>query len=263
MKRGYADVPEGQIHYRTEGSGEPVLLLHMGGSSSDEYTRVIPYLSKRYWAVAPDLPGCGMSDKPPHEYQLPEYTRSLVSFMDALRIGKTSVVGHHVGAKVAVNLAVTWPERVDKLVLSSYPYHRDDNEQIARRNDPLFSRVEISPDGSHLMEWWRRAAIYGDSAEIVEERLVDFVNAGPRGDEIHWAIFAYSPKLKKMLPLIKCPTLVLAGTRDHWSVVVEDIKKLIPRSRITIIENAPAYIGRVMPKEFAEAILAFLDNPGV
>ena len=46
MKRAYADIPEGQMHYRAEGEGEPVLLLHMAVGSSDEFTRVIPFLSK-------------------------------------------------------------------------------------------------------------------------------------------------------------------------------------------------------------------------
>jgi len=46
MKRAYADIPEGQIHYRIEGKGEPVLLLHAGVTSSLEYIKVIPFLSK-------------------------------------------------------------------------------------------------------------------------------------------------------------------------------------------------------------------------
>ena len=46
LKKAYADIPEGQIFYRFEGTGEPVLLLHAGVTSSDEFKNVIPYLSK-------------------------------------------------------------------------------------------------------------------------------------------------------------------------------------------------------------------------
>ena len=46
MKRAYVDIPEGQIHYRVEGKGDPILLLHAAVTSSNEYTRVIPFLSK-------------------------------------------------------------------------------------------------------------------------------------------------------------------------------------------------------------------------
>ena len=53
MKKAYADIPEGQIHYRIEGTGEPILLLHAAVSSSDEYARVIPSLSKKYLCHCP------------------------------------------------------------------------------------------------------------------------------------------------------------------------------------------------------------------
>ncbi|MFC1917283.1 alpha/beta fold hydrolase [Chloroflexota bacterium] len=67
MKRAYVDVPEGQVHYRTEGSGKVILLLHMAVSSSDEYTRVIPFLSKTYCDIALDFLGCGESDPAPRK----------------------------------------------------------------------------------------------------------------------------------------------------------------------------------------------------
>ena len=263
MKRAYVDVPEGQIHYRTEGSGEPLLLLHMADSSSDEYKRVIPFLSKSYRAIAMDYLGFGESDKPPREYSIPDHTRTVVSFMDALGIEKASIVGHHTGAEIGAELAATWPDRVDKLVLSSCPYFRTESERKAHTQSPNFRRVKIDPDGGHLMEWWRRSKRYGDPVEIVDERALDFHKAGPRGEELHDEAFAYEPKLPQTLPRIKCPTLVLSGTRDHFHPAQEEVKRLIPRSKLTIIENGPVYIDRVMPKEFAEAILTFLENPGV
>ena len=271
MKRAYADIPEGQIHYRTGGSGEPILLLHMAGGCSDEYTRVIPFLSKSYRAIAPDFLGYGESDKPPSEYQVPDHAQTVISFMDSLGIEKASVVGHHGGAQVGVELAVTWPHRVDKLVLSSLPHWREKDQAKAMFKDAFFSRVEIRADGSHLTEWWNRAnlTVYaGPHApetplEIIEERAFHLHKAGPRGEELHWASFNYGPEHNKKLPLIKCPTLVLSATRDRFYPMVEDIKRLIPRSRIAIIENGAVWVTSVMPKEFAEAILKFLESPGV
>jgi len=154
MKRAYADVPEGQIHYRIEGSGEPVLLLHAATTSSLEYAKVIQFMSKSYCAIAPDFLGNGDSDQPPYQYQVEDHARSVVSFMDSLNIKKAYVVGHHCGGKVALELAVTRPERVKKLVLSSIGYQSEAGEIIVV-NDPVkdldfTSRVDIKPDGSHL-----------------------------------------------------------------------------------------------------------------
>ena len=65
MKRGYVDVPEGQVHYRAEGSGDAIILLHMASSSSGEYSRVIPFLAKTYHAIAMDFLGFGESAPAP------------------------------------------------------------------------------------------------------------------------------------------------------------------------------------------------------
>ena len=262
MKRAYADVPEGQIHYRIEGDGEPLILVHMVGCSSRQYIRMLPFLSKTYRAIALDLPGSGQSYKPSCEYQIRDYARSVVNFMDSLEIDKASLVGHHAGAKVVVEVAAIWPDRVNKLVLSSLPYFQNEEERIPFSKDPAFKQLEADPDGWHLIEWWRRAKRYGDPVEVVAERVLDFHMGGAKG-EFHWAASAYSPRLKTTLPLIKCPTLVLSGTLDRFYSVVEDIKRLIPRSKMTIIENAGVYVDRVMPKESAEAILSFLENSGV
>ena len=171
MKKAYADTREGQIHYRVEGDGEPIILLHMAEASSDEYTRVIPFLSKKYCAIAMDFLGHGESAKPPYPYQIVDHARTVVNFMDCLNIKKAAVVGHHIGAKIAAELAVIAPERVNNMVLSSLGYWGK-----TVNNPPDFTdSVEIKPDGSHLMEWWRRASLWGDVPEIVEERASSII----------------------------------------------------------------------------------------
>ncbi len=73
MKRAYVDVPGGQVHYRTEGRGRPLILIHQSVCSSDEYSRVLPLLAKNYRVIAMDTLGYGESDKPPRVYDIPDY----------------------------------------------------------------------------------------------------------------------------------------------------------------------------------------------
>ena len=260
MKRAYADIPEGQIHYRFEGTGEPLILLHAAVCSSDEYTRVIPYLSKYFRVIALDFLGAGDSDPSPYPYQIIDHARSVVSFMDAMGIKKAIIGGHHLGATVAAELQIGWPERVSKLLLSALGYRPDPSENIPFKDPPDFtSTVEIKPDGSHLLEWWRRAGLWGDPTDVVHERTIEYIKAGPRGEEEHWAGVPYHPK--ERLPLISCPALMIFGTKDPFYVTVEGVKKLVPNGKFTIIENGPISIDRVMPKEFAGAMLDFLLPP--
>jgi pimeloyl-ACP methyl ester carboxylesterase len=259
MKRAYADIPEGQIHYRIEGTGDPVLLLHAAVTSSDEYTRVMPFLSKNYCAIALDFLGNGDSDPAPYPFQIPDHARTVVSFMNSLGIKKASVISHSVGTKVAVELAATHPDRVKKLVLCGLGIRPEPGENITFKEPSNFTdAVEIKPDGSHLMEWWRRASLWGDPLAIVEERFLEYVKAGPKGEEIHWAGRDYNPSNK--LPFINCPTLMLLGTKEPFYNGPEKLKKLFPKAKFTIIENGPIHVTRVMPKEFAAAILGFLGE---
>jgi pimeloyl-ACP methyl ester carboxylesterase len=260
MKKAYADIPEGQMHYRIEGSGEPILLLHAAVSSSDEYAKVIPFLSKKYLAIAPDFLGNGNSDPAPYQFSVPDHARTIVSFMYSLGIEKAIVVGQHIGAKMAVELAINRPDRVSKLVLSNIGFYPKPEEGLGTVIDPpnYTGAVEIKADGSHVVEWWRRSTCWGHPLEIVEESFLEKVKAGSRGEEMHWAGEAYDPR--PMLPLIKCPTQVISATRDVFSIVQETVHKLIPNSTLTVIENGPIDINRVWPKEFAEVILDFLDK---
>jgi pimeloyl-ACP methyl ester carboxylesterase len=258
MKRCYAAVPDGQMHYRFEGKGQVILLLHMALSSSDEYEKVSPFLSGKYQVIAPDFMGYGESDKPGHPYSIEEHARSIIELMDALGIEKANIVGHHVSSMVSVAIAVGWPGRVTKLILSSLPYS-DEIETIKAGGTNNTSPVEIKPDGSHLMEWWRRSARYGDSPEVIDARTLCMHKAGPGGEHIYDALRLYSPVLKQVFPQIKSPTLVIAPTRDSLGARQAGVQRMIPGSRLVSIEGGPTYLARVMPREFAEAILRFLD----
>jgi pimeloyl-ACP methyl ester carboxylesterase len=260
MKRAYADIPEGQIFYRFEGNGEPVLLLHAGVTSSDEYKKVIPFLSKTYRAIAPDFLGNGDSDPAPFAYDIIDHARTMVHLLDSLGIKKAAVVGQHVGGKIGLEMAVTWPERVSKLVLSSPNYPEAEEEKSFKDPPNFMGRVELQKDGSHLMEWWRRSALWRHPLDITNDRTLEYVKAGPRGEEIHWAGGAYDPRPK--LPLVKCPTLVFSATHDPFCSMAETVHKLTPGSKLIILENGPIDIDRLWPKEFAEVVLNFLNDPG-
>ena len=260
MKRAYTDIPEGQMHYRIEGDGEPLLLLHASVSSSDEFTRAMHFLSNSYRAIAPDFLGHGESDPAPYEYLYADHCRSIASFMDSLGIEKACIVGHHAGGGVAGELAITAPERVRKLVMSGVAIW-EPRGGAPLVDPPNFSNpVEIQADGSHLLEWWRRATMWGDKpVEIAEEEVLEYMKAGPRGEEIHWAGRAYDARPR--LPLIACPTLVLSATYDPFYSVAEEVRSLLPDGKLAIIKDGLIDVDRLMPQEFAEAILDFLGAP--
>jgi pimeloyl-ACP methyl ester carboxylesterase len=257
------------MHYRIEGKGEPLLLLHSAVRSSAQYNRVIPFLSRNYRVIAIDFLGHGESDPAPYQYQLLDHAQTVISFTDSLSIERAIIVGHHLGADVAVELQIKWPQRVNKLVLAGLAFHGESGEGRSAKETEEFdntfcSTVEIKPDGSHLMEWWRRSNLWGDPLELVEERFIEYVQAGPRGEEAHWTTTKTGWGAEARLPLISCPTLILTGTHHLalGSVGIAKMAKLIPEGKYTIIKNGPMHMDVRMPKEFAGAILDFLNSTG-
>jgi pimeloyl-ACP methyl ester carboxylesterase len=187
-----------------------------------------------------------------------DHARSLISFMDSLGIKKASIVGHHTGAKVAADMTIEWPDRVDKLILSALGYWEATANIEKNEPDNFTTRVEIKPDGSHLMEWWRRAGMWNDPLDIVEASVLEYIKAGPRGEEIHWTARAYDTQGR--LSLIKRPTLVLSGAAGLFHSAADNVRKLVPGSKLVVIENGPPRMERTMPKEFAGAIMTFLES---
>ena len=256
MKRCYVDIPEGQVHYQVEGSGKPLLLLHQTGSSSEEYSLMIPILAKTYQAVAMDLLGYGNSDKPPLGFQIEDYARSIVHFLDALGIKKTSIVGHHGGSRLAVEVAATWPERVDKLVLSGCPWYTSE-ERETLPSDPMFRPMEIKEDGSFLMELWRNYRSFSSELkpEVLCKVMAVALMAGARFHDLHQAAFQHD--IEPRLHLIKSPTLLVSGSEDMFYNRLEIISKLIPLCKTQVITGGGVFICLEKPKEFARAILDF------
>lgn len=106
-----------RMRYLTGGSGDPVLLLHGLADTADAWGRVLPALAARHRVFAPDLLGCGDSDKPAVDYSLWAQATYLRHFMDGAGIERAIVVGHSLGGGLALHLYMQYPERVSRLAL--------------------------------------------------------------------------------------------------------------------------------------------------
>ena len=214
MKRAYVDTPEGQIYYRTEGSGEPVIFLHKASMSSEEFVDLLPSIGKKYRAIALDVLGCGNSDQPAFKPQIEEYARNVIHVLDALKIEKTNIVGRLFGASIAVEIAAEYPHRVNKLVLCDLlhvePEVLNKAEQEFRHETVIFKE-----DGSHLITVWNgRRAKPPIQLEMAQRATIEYLKSdlGRRAGESHHAKFSYD--VGPRLPKIKSPVLLLYSDRS-------------------------------------------------
>jgi len=266
VKKGYIHTTEGQIHYRTEGNGEPLLLLHQTPMSSEDYIRIIPVLSPSYRVVAWDMPGRGNSDDPPGDYEIEDYARSVTALLDGLGIDRTHLAGHHDGALIAVEVAAAYPQRVGKLFLSGcpgWPQRKAEQRQSRSTQGPSWAQ-QITEDGQFLLRTWE-IYIRMTIPELTPEQIFpQFLTAlrerhRPRNPEL---VMNYLEKIQQRMSLIQSPTMLMSGSNDLFYLgELEKTKELIPNCQTRVVDGPGQFPGVEYPEAWAQAILEFLKSP--
>jgi len=99
------------VHYEVLGRGRPVIFIHGWLGSWRYWVPTMQQLSMKYRTYALDLWGFGDSGKENTKYGLKDQVKLLYDFMDKLGIGKAALVGHSLGAGIALRFAAQYPDR--------------------------------------------------------------------------------------------------------------------------------------------------------
>lgn len=114
-----------RTNYHEAGSGRPLVLLHGSGAGVSAWANwggVLRELSQSFRTVAPDIAGFGHTEfKPDARYDIKLWVSHFIGILDALELGKVSVVGNSFGGALALATALSHPDRIDRLVLLGTP----------------------------------------------------------------------------------------------------------------------------------------------
>lgn len=105
------------VFYTVHGKGFPLILLHSGGMSHQEWVPQIDFLSKHYQVIAVDLPGHGQTLMQGERLSIAECGAAVLSVLDKEGIDKAYLCGSSMGGATALWLTKHYPERVEKLVI--------------------------------------------------------------------------------------------------------------------------------------------------
>lgn len=114
-------IESGLVHYEALGRGQPLIFLHGWLGSWRYWMPTMENLSDRYRTYAFDLWGFGDSDRNVNRYQVEAYVAQLDQFMEQLGILRACLVGHALGAAVAMLAGALWPNRVERVMAISAP----------------------------------------------------------------------------------------------------------------------------------------------
>jgi pimeloyl-ACP methyl ester carboxylesterase len=217
---------EGTISITEAGSGPPVVMLHGLGATKVSFLTTVAALAPVHRAIAIDLPGFGDSDKPIRaRYHAPYFARAVVALLDALELERTDVVGNSMGGRIAIEVGLRTPDRVNRLGLlaPSLAWLRDRPwAPLLRLAAPQLGLIQPAPRAA--VEAIVKRVVPGAGEEWTAAGIDEFLRSylTPRGRAAFYAaarnIYLEEPHgprgLWTRLPDLQPPGLFVWGRRD-------------------------------------------------
>jgi pimeloyl-ACP methyl ester carboxylesterase len=240
------------IYVERRGEGPQLLFLNGSGQSLAAAGPLIDAIASRFEVVAHDQRGLGRTSVPPGPYSMSDYAADAAAVLDHVDWASCRVMGVSFGGMVAQELAVTRPERVERLALlctspggpdaSSYPLHEVADLTDAERAATMLPLY----DTRFTPEWL--AAHAGDRA------LVERIGARSRVDRSDEQLRGEREQLDARrrhdvtdrLGAVTCPTLVACGRYDGIAPPAngELIAAGVPNAELRLYEGGHAFFGQ-------------------
>lgn len=115
---GYAKVDGIEMYYETHGAGTPLLMLHGGGGTVEQFRKQVPFFARHYLVVTPEQVGHGHTKDRPGPLSYSQMTKDTAALMKTLGLHRADVVGWSDGGIIALMLAVHYPSLVRSVVAS-------------------------------------------------------------------------------------------------------------------------------------------------
>ncbi len=270
-----AEIDEGTIAYVVTGEGPPLLLLHGFGGEIWMWEKQVAALSQRYRLYIPDLLGYGYSDRPKVDYTPSFFVEMIKQFMDRLGVSRAGLIGNSMGAGIAWALALTHPERVDKLILiDGIPpqvvpavHNRPLRWFLAMRHIPLLTYLIVALRTRRTVRLGLTEAVHHDRliTDAVVERQYRIGRIAGTARAIASTV-RYTDEAARYagaLETLRQPTLIIWGEQDElFSVEVgKQLHASIRDSELVVIKDSGHMPMWETPDETNRAILEFLGRP--
>jgi len=219
------------LHYLRVGHGPHMVMLHgLTGNQAVWHLKMVPLLRDAFRITTYDLRGHGRSDAPPTGYTTLDMAGDLLGLMDALEIDRAHLVGHSLGADVALHFALRHPDRVGRMVL-------------VEAGIPALAAERKNPDWEGWAYW----------AKMLEEF------AGVKAPRERWNDIAYMVRQSLQVPIIYGPASGLPRKQNailrlvEETTVVRDYEVVgeltlenlatIPHPKLLVYDKSSPYMG--------------------
>jgi esterase len=253
-----------KLYFHVNGTGFPVVILHGLLGSSDNWRALSKPLARRYRIYAVDLRNHGQS---PHSETMTYSVMAddLREFFERQRISEAHLVGHSLGGKIAMQMAISYPDRVKKLVVvdiapKAYP-------PLQRPILTALQRLELQTFSSFGEIDAALASAIPESA--IRQFLLKNISRAPNTG-FQWRIDLasiaknYDELTKAIIPERQYdkPALFVRGGRSDYIQEADrpSIRGIFPRAELMTVATAGHWVHAEATEEFLSILTAFLDT---
>ncbi|PJF23390.1 MAG: 2-succinyl-6-hydroxy-2,4-cyclohexadiene-1-carboxylate synthase [Phototrophicales bacterium] len=250
--------------FTSQGRGFPLVMLH--GFTGSELNWQMAAYTDQFEVIAPDLLGHGETESPIHanRYHIKAAARDIIALCDSLRLEKINLLGYSMGGRLALYLAVNYPERVHKLILeSASPGLKTQAERDERRqrDEALAERIE-SEGIEAFVRYWESLPLWDSQTEAMKAQLRAIrLRHNPIGlaNSLRGMGTGAQPSMWEFLPQLKMPVLLIAGALDEkFTTINQQMHTILPQSRLEVIPDAGHTVHLEKPNQFEKLVLEFL-----
>ncbi len=234
-----------RLYYEIYGNGPPLLLMHGNSGSIASFSKFIPLLASKYKVIAVDSRAQGRSGDSDKELTFEQIASDFSALLDSLHLKSVYAVGWSDGGIVGLQMALSYPEKISKLVTIGANFVADSTALSADNFD------------TKKITWFHQLPT-DDQKKIVLDSH-NPARAGRIYDKLINLDLKYPNFTPDQLSSIKTPTLVVAG--DHDIIIDTHTLKLfhtLPHSQLFIVPDSPHHVPIAKPKLLFQVIDEFL-----
>ena len=243
-------------HLFEAGSASAPALLYLHGTHlGNLWLEYHDLLARAFHIFAPDIPGFGLTERPDWMRDMSDYILYFRDLLNALDLEQVYAVGHSLGGWMAAEIAVWYPERVGKLVLSNAA-------GIRVKGSPIADLFAMNPQETLAVCFDNLAAALPlMPAEMNADYFVHMYKERTTLASLAWNPH-FDPKLARRLQSITCPTLIIWGENDRLipAVYGNTFQSLIPGSRLVLLKGTGHMPMFEMADAWAQHISSFLQE---
>ena len=266
----FIEIDEVNVHYRDEGEGFPIVLIHGTAASLHTWDAWTDELKKTNRVIRMDLPAFGITGPNKNaDYSIEAYSTFLHSFLEKLKLEKFHLAGNSLGGNIAWNYTADYPSKVEKLILvdaSGLPTNKSQPAIFKMAKTPILNSLFLYITPRFLIKK-NIEEVYEDDSKITDELINRYhkmaLRVGNRKAFIDRAKTDFKLDTQvnlEKLKSIQTPTLLIWGAKDLWIPIANGIRmnEILVNSKLEVLENSGHVPMEENPRESLKLMNDFL-----